>query len=90
MSGCEILCNVRRGKLDENLLPSRLRSISQAMRFVDAICSFAVVDIGKEQLRDDFWGEKESNVNAILERKGKEGIRLNLEMRKRLDLACFS
>ena len=89
MSRREILCYVRRGKLDDNLLASRLGFISQAMGFVNAVCRFAVADIGKEESRDDFGGEKESNMDAILEGKSEEGMRLNLDGIDKLDLGTI-
>jgi hypothetical protein len=45
----------------------------------DAICRFSVVDIGKEKSWDDFGGEKESNMDAVLEGKSEKGMRLNLD-----------
>jgi hypothetical protein len=74
----EILGNVRRGKLDENLLTPRPWSLSQALGLVSAVCSFAVVDIREEESWDDFRGEKESNVDAILEGESEEQVRLDL------------
>jgi hypothetical protein len=80
------LCYVWRGKLDDNLLASRLGIISQAPRFFNAVCRFAVADIGKEESRDDFGGEKESNMDAILEGNSEEGMRLDLDGIHKLDL----
>jgi hypothetical protein len=82
----EIFCYVWRGKLDDNLLASRFGIISQALRFFNAVCRFAVADIGKEESRDDFRGEKESNMDTILEGNSEEGMRLDLDGIHKLDL----
>lgn len=86
MASREILCYVWRGELDDDLLASRLGMISQALRFFNAVCRFAVADIGKEESRDDFGGEKESNMDAILEGNSEEGMRLDLDGIHKLDL----
>jgi hypothetical protein len=49
MTGGEILCNVRGGKLDENLLSARLRSFMKALRLVKAVRGLSVVDIRQEE-----------------------------------------
>jgi hypothetical protein len=45
---------------------------------VRAVYSFAIVDIREEESRDDFRGEKESNVDAILEGEPEEQVRSDL------------
>ena len=89
MSGCEILGDIRGGKLDEDLLPATLRFLSQATGLVSAVCSFAIVDIREEESWDDFRREKESNMDAILEGKCKEQMRLDLANGDALDFDCF-
>jgi hypothetical protein len=79
MGGCKILSDIRGGKFNENFLACRIRSISQSRSFVDAVAMFAVVDIGKEKSGDDLGGEEESNMDAILEGKSKEDMRLDLD-----------
>jgi hypothetical protein len=57
-----------------------------AIGFDNAICRFAVADIGKEESWDDLRGEKESNMDPVLERKSEECVRANLDGRNMLDL----
>jgi hypothetical protein len=52
----------------------------------DTIFRFAAVNIGKEESRGGFGGEKDSNMEAILKRKCEEGMRLNLDGRDTLEL----
>ena len=73
------MCDIRGGEFNENFLASRISSISQSKSFVDAVARFSVVDIGKEKSGDDLGGEEESNMDAILEGKSKEDMRLDLD-----------
>jgi hypothetical protein len=49
VSGRELSCNVRGGELDEDLLPPRLRSVSQAKGSINAIDGFPVVDVREKE-----------------------------------------
>jgi hypothetical protein len=87
VSDRKLRCNVRRRELYENLLPSRFQSISKAKGRINAVCSFPVVDVREEESWNGFGGEEESNMDAVLEWKYEEGMRLNLARQDALDSA---
>ncbi len=59
------------------------------MALDSAVCRVSVVDIRKYESRNNLRREKESNVDAILEGKPKEGMGLNLNRKATLVWSFF-
>jgi len=76
--GREICREVRGREFDEDFLSFRSRAIPQAGRYFHAVGGFPVANIREEEPWDHFGGEKESNMDAILEWKREEGMRFVL------------
>jgi hypothetical protein len=86
VSGRKFCGYIRGGKFDKNLFSSRVRSVSQAQRWINAIYSFAVVDVWEKDSWYGFGREKESKMYPILEGKGEEGMGLKLQKHMRQTL----